>query len=194
MMQRCFDGIAATVGLLILSPLFLVLAFFVKLHDGGPVFHNSTRVGRGGKLFSMHKFRSMVMNADKIGIGLTMKKDPRVTPIGRTLRKYKLDEMPQLLNVIKGDMSLVGARPEDPRYVAQYTAEQRRILEYRPGITSPASLMYRNEEELLSGENAQQMYVEELLPKKLSVDLEYLDRRTVWSDIMLILRTIRRMV
>jgi lipopolysaccharide/colanic/teichoic acid biosynthesis glycosyltransferase len=193
-LQRFIDIFAAAAGLLVLSPLLLVIALFIKLHDGGPVFYSSRRVGKGGILFSIHKFRSMVQNADKMGGGLTMKEDRRVTPIGRVLRRYKVDELPQLLNVLKGEMSLVGARPEDPRFVAQYTSEQRRILEYRPGITSPASLKFKNEEDLLSGENAEKLYVERLLPQKLAIDLEYEDQRTVRSDVKLILQTIGRMV
>jgi len=192
--QRFVDFLAATAGLLVLSPLLLVISLSVKLHDGGPIFYNSKRVGKGGKLFSIHKFRSMVQNADTMGFGVTTKGDQRVTPIGRMLRRYKLDELPQLLNVLKGDMSFVGARPEDPRFVSYYTSEQRRILEYRPGITSPASLRFKNEEELLSGENAERLYVENLLPQKLSIDLEYQGHRTVLSDLRLIFQTIGRMI
>jgi lipopolysaccharide/colanic/teichoic acid biosynthesis glycosyltransferase len=192
--QRFVDFLAATAGLLVLSPLLLVISLSVKLHDGGPIFYNSKRVGKGGKLFFIHKFRSMVQNADTMGFGVTTKGDRRVTPIGRMLRRYKLDELPQLLNVLKGDMSFVGARPEDPRFVSHYTSEQRRILEYRPGITSPASLKFKNEEELLSGENAEQLYVEKLLPQKLSIDLEYQGHRTVLSDLRLIFQTIGRMI
>jgi len=192
--QRFVDFLAATAGLLVLSPLLLVISLSVKLHDGGPIFYNSKRVGKGGKLFSIHKFRSMVQNADTMGFGVTTKGDQRVTPIGRMLRRYKLDELPQLLNVLKGDMSFVGARPEDPRFVSHYTSEQRRILEYRPGITSPASLRFKNEEELLSGENAERLYVENLLPQKLSIDLEYQGHRTVLSDLRLIFQTIGRMI
>jgi len=192
--QRFVDVLAATAGLLVLSPLLLVISLFVKLHDGGPIFYGSERVGKGGKLFFIHKFRSMVQNADKMGFGVTTKEDKRVTPIGRILRRYKLDELPQLLNVVKGEMSLVGARPEDPRFVAQYTSEQRRILEYRPGITSPASLKFKNEEELLTGEDAEKLYVEKLLPQKLAIDLEYQRQRTVLSDLGLIFQTIGRMI
>jgi lipopolysaccharide/colanic/teichoic acid biosynthesis glycosyltransferase len=114
-----------------------------------------------------------------------------VTPAGRFLRKHKLDELPQLINVLKGEMSFVGARPEDPRYVALYTEEQKKILAFRPGITSPASLTYRDEERILTGENTEKMYAEEVLPKKLAIDLEYLSRRSLWSDLSIILQTIR---
>ena len=188
--QRCFDLLAAGAGLLLLSPLLIVIAGAVKVFDGGPVFYRSQRVGWGGKLFSIYKFRSMVQGADKIGGGLTMQQDRRVTRVGRVLRNYKLDELPQLMNVVKGDMGLVGARPEDPRYVAHYSPEQQRILAYRPGITSPASLRFRNEEHLLKGEDAERLYLEQILPQKLAMDLEYFSRRTLWSDLMVIVHTI----
>jgi lipopolysaccharide/colanic/teichoic acid biosynthesis glycosyltransferase len=188
--QRILDIIAAAAGLLLLSPVFLVIGAAVKMGDGGPVFYMSKRAGRGGKLFSIYKFRSMVQGAERMGGGLTLRGDRRVTRAGRVLRAYKLDELPQLLNVLKGDMSLVGPRPEDPGFVARYTPEQREILRYRPGITSPASLHYRNEEELLEGGDTETLYLEKILPHKLSMDLEYLTRRTVRSDIVVILRTI----
>jgi lipopolysaccharide/colanic/teichoic acid biosynthesis glycosyltransferase len=188
--QRIVDILASSAGLLLLSPLFLVLGVLVKLQDGGPVLYRSMRAGVGGKLFSIYKFRSMVQGADAMGRGLTVRGDRRVTSVGRLLRAYKLDELPQLLNVVKGDMSLVGARPENPAYVARYTPEQREILRYRPGITSPASLHYRNEEELLGGGDTETLYLEKILPHKLSMDLAYLTRRTVRSDLVVILRTI----
>lgn len=188
--QRIVDILASAVGLLLLSPVFLVIGAAVKLGDGGPVLYRSKRVGIGGKLFSIYKFRSMLQGAERMGGGLTVRGDRRVTRAGRLLREYKLDELPQLLNVLKGDMSLVGARPEDPGFVARYTPEQREILRYRPGITSPASLHYRNEEELLGGGNTETLYLEKILPHKLSMDLAYLTRRTVRSDLAVILRTI----
>jgi lipopolysaccharide/colanic/teichoic acid biosynthesis glycosyltransferase len=188
--QRIVDILASSAGLLLLSPLFLVLGVLVKLQDGGPVLYRSMRAGVGGKLFSIYKFRSMVQGADAMGRGLTVRGDRRVTSVGRLLRAYKLDELPQLLNVVKGDMSLVGARPENPAYVARYTPEQREILRYRPGITSPASLHYRNEEEMLGGGDTETLYLEKILPHKLSMDLAYLTRRTVRSDLVVILRTI----
>ena len=191
--QRIFDFFCAAVGLFLLSPVFIILGGAVTLYDGGPVFYRSQRIGRKGKFFTIYKFRTMIQDADRIGGGLTTKHDVRVTPLGRILRRYKVDELPQLLNVLKGDMSFVGARPEDPRYVSRYTPEQRRILEFRPGITSPASLRFSNEEQLLTGENLEQFYLTTLLPQKLSMDLEYLSRRTLVSDLGLIFRTIGRM-
>ncbi len=188
--QRVVDILASAAGLAVLSPLFLVIGAAVKLQDRGPVFYRSRRVGIGGKLFSIYKFRSMVQGADAAGGGLTVRGDRRVTRVGRLLRAYKLDELPQLLNVFKGDMSLVGARPENPAYVERYSPEQREILRYRPGITSPASLRYRNEEELLSGGDTEDLYLGKILPHKLSMDLAYLRRRTVLSDLRIILQTI----
>jgi lipopolysaccharide/colanic/teichoic acid biosynthesis glycosyltransferase len=188
--QRSFDVLASFLGILILSPIFVIVGACVALQDGGPVFFRSRRVGKGGVLFPILKFRTMIQNADKLGAGITKSQDSRVTPVGRFLRKHKLDELPQLINVLKGEMSFVGARPEDPRYVALYTAEQRKILAYRPGITSPASLAYRDEEQMLKGENPEKMYAEDVLPRKLAIDLAYLSRRSFWSDVKVILQTI----
>ena len=188
--QRLVDVLASAMGLLVLSPVFLLIGAAVKLQDGGPVFYRTKRVGMGGRLFSIYKFRSMVQGAEKMGVGLTVRGDRRVTPVGRLLRAYKLDELPQLLNVFKGDMSLVGARPENPVFVARYTPEQREILRYRPGITSPASLHYRNEEDLLGEGETEMLYLENILPHKLSMDLAYLTRRTVWTDLIVIVQTI----
>lgn len=162
----------------------------MKLQDGGPVFYSSQRVGRGGRLFSIYKFRSMVQGADRMGGGLTVRGDARVTRAGRLLRAYKIDELPQLINVFKGEMSLVGARPENPGYVEHYTPEQREILQYRPGITSPASLRYRKEEEMLGGGDTDALYLGKILPEKLAIDLAYLRSRTVVSDVIIVLRTI----
>lgn len=192
--QRLFDIIAAGAGLLLLSPLLLVVALWVKLDSPGPVFYRALRVGRGGTPFRLFKFRSMVVDADRRGPGITTADDARVTNSGRWLRRTKVDELPQLLNVLRGEMSLVGPRPEDPRYVALYTPEQRRVLDYRPGITSAASLAYRHEEQLLSGPDWEQVYREQVLPAKLAIDLAYLEQRSLPTDIRLILRTLAAMV
>jgi lipopolysaccharide/colanic/teichoic acid biosynthesis glycosyltransferase len=181
-------GVAA-IGLLLLSPFFAVIAALVKLQDGGPVFYRATRVGKGGDLFKLYKFRTMVVDADRVGPGVTFSGDNRTTRIGRFLRRAKLDELPQLVNVLAGDMSLVGPRPEDPRYVALYTPEQRQVLSVRPGITSAASIIYRYEEQLLSGSDPEAVYRYVILPSKLKTDLDYLYKRNVWSDVRLILRT-----
>ena len=189
-MPRSLEIILATIGLLLLSPVLIVLALIIKLDDGGPVFYRAGRIGRDGHKFALLKFRSMIAGADKRGGGLTTKNDSRVTPMGSFLRRRKLDELPQLFNVLVGDMSFVGPRPEDPRYVEIYTAEQRRVLSTRPGITSPASIKFRNEETLLGGDNWEKKYMDEILPKKLAIELAYLPERTTWSDIRIIVRTL----
>lgn len=194
MIKRLFDVVASLAGLLVLAPLFAGLALAVKLYDGGPVFYRARRVGRGGRLFALFKFRSMVTDADRRGPGITMQGDARITPVGRFLRRTKLDELPQLLNVVRGDMSLVGPRPEDPRYVALYTEAQRRALDVRPGITSAASLAYRHEEQELSGPDGEHVYVQEVMPHKLDIDLAYLRERSFWSDLRLIWRTVLAMM
>ncbi len=190
MLTRAIDILAAFIGLVVLSPLFSAIAIAIKLDSPGPVFYRAQRVGKDGRLFRLYKFRSMVADADRRGPGITATGDTRITPVGRFLRRTKLDELPQLINVLRGEMSLVGPRPEDPRYVALYTPEQRRVLAVRPGITSAASLVYRHEEQLLAGEDWETVYRTKVLPDKLAIDLAYLERRTLASDLKLILRTI----
>jgi lipopolysaccharide/colanic/teichoic acid biosynthesis glycosyltransferase len=189
--KRAYDLVFAGTGLVLLSPLFLLLAVLVKLSDGGPVLYRQERVGLGGCLFRIWKFRSMVVNADRIGIAVTRDGDPRITPIGRFLRKTKLDELPQLWNVFVGDMSLVGPRPEVPKYVERYTPEQRVILQLKPGITDLATLRFRNEEELLrEAKNTERFYLEHCVPRKIELNLEYARRAGLWADTMIILRTL----
>ena len=190
MLTRVFDLVAAGAGLLVLSPLFAVLALVVKITSPGPVFYRAVRVGRHGENFRALKFRSMVAGADRVGPGITRAGDPRITPVGGFLRRTKLDELPQLINVVKGDMSLVGPRPEDPRYVALYSPQQRQVLAARPGITSPASLQFRNEAETLAGPGWEKLYVDEIMPRKLQIELEYLQRRTLLTDLGVIWRTV----
>ena len=192
--RRWLDVAASLAGLAVLSPLFLMIGLWIKLDSPGPVFYRATRVGRNGRLFRLYKFRSMVAGADRQGPGITATGDARVTRAGRALRRTKIDELPQLLNVLSGDMSLVGPRPEDPRYVALYTPEQRRVLAVRPGITSAASLAYRHEEQLLAGPDWETVYREQVLPAKLAIDLDYLAQRSLWSDLGLIVRTIGSML
>ncbi|HEX2834596.1 MAG TPA: sugar transferase [Thermoanaerobaculia bacterium] len=182
-MRRLLDITASLLGLIVLAPLFALVAIFV----GRPVFYRARRVGRYGREFEMLKFRSMTVAAP--GGALTMQNDARVTGVGRVLRRTKVDELPQLINVLRGEMSLVGPRPEDPRYVALYDGEQRHLLDVRPGITSAASLAYRDEERLLTSE---QQYLETILPAKLRIDLEYEKSRTLAGDLRLIVRTIFR--
>ena len=184
------DVAAAAAGLVVLAPLMLAIALAIRLRDGGPALYRAWRVGKGGRPFLLYKFRTMVVDAGKQGPGITRAGDPRITTIGRHLRRTKLDELPQLINVLRGDMSLVGPRPEDPRYVARYTAQEREVLRSRPGITGPASLAYRHEEALLSDDGWETRYLAEVLPAKLALDRDYLGRRTVWSDARLVLLTV----
>lgn len=189
MLKRSFDvGVSALV-LLVLSPLLLTLAFAVALTSPGPVFYRATRVGRYGKPFKMYKFRTMVVHADRSGLAITAAGDKRVTRIGRWLRRTKLDELPEFINVLFGDMSLVGPRPEDPHYVALYTEEQRRVLQVRPGITSVASVRYRNEEDLLDSDDPETQYITEIMPAKLKLDLEYIDSANLWLDLTILWQT-----
>lgn len=189
-LRRCLDLVASIAGLLVLSPVFCLCAFLIRLDSPGPIFYRARRVGKNGRVFHLIKFRTMIHGADRLGPAITAQGDRRVTRIGSVLRRLKLDELPQLYNVALGEMSLVGPRPEDPRYVALYTPEQRRTLCVRPGITSAASLAYRHEEQLLRGEDWETVYRTNILPEKLAIDLAYLERRTVASDLQLIFRTI----
>ncbi len=174
-----------------LTPLFLVVAISIKLDDGGPVFFRQERVGQGGKHFRIWKFRTMVVNAEKIGRQITVGRDPRITRVGHWLRKYKLDELPQLFNVLSGDMTLVGPRPEVPRYVALYTPEQRAVLDLLPGITDPASVRYRHESELLAQSNdPERTYIEEIMPEKIRINLAYAEHASLLRDFWVILQTL----
>ncbi|MEX0874315.1 MAG: sugar transferase [Actinomycetota bacterium] len=189
-LKRAFDLTASLVGLALSSPLLVLAALAIKLTSTGPVLHRADRVGRNGRLFTLYKFRSMRPDAHR-GPSLTTSGDPRVTRVGALLRRFKIDELPQLVNVVRGEMSLVGPRPEDPRYVATYTPEQSRVLEVRPGITSPASLVYRDESQLLpdSSKEAELVYRSEIMPAKLALELDYLENRTFWSDLRVLART-----
>jgi lipopolysaccharide/colanic/teichoic acid biosynthesis glycosyltransferase len=189
MSKRVFDLMLSVLGLVVLTPLLLGIFLWIKLTSPGPALYRARRVGCNGKLFSMYKFRSMVVNADRLGAGITAHDDLRVTPPGRVLRRTKLDELPQLFNVVKGDMSLVGPRPEDPRYVELYTPEQRQVLSIRPGITSWASIQFRNEEQLLSAGNVDELYRTQVMPQKLALELDYLARRSLGLDLIILFRT-----
>jgi lipopolysaccharide/colanic/teichoic acid biosynthesis glycosyltransferase len=186
-MQRAFDVAVSLAALVFLSPLFALIAVAVKLTSTGPVFYRGPRVGRFGADFSILKFRTMRSGA--AGPSITRAGDPRVTSVGQFLRRWKLDELPQFANVLRGEMSLAGPRPEAPEYVQLYTSEERSVLRVRPGITSPASLFYRDEESLLTGEAWRDEYVNRIMRDKLRMDLEWLDRRTFASDLRLLART-----
>lgn len=189
-MKRIFDIVMSGLGLICLSPLFLVLAVWIKCDSAGPVFYRQVRVGRGNKDFRLFKFRSMRPDSDKLGLITVGGHDPRVTRSGYYIRKYKLDEFPQLINVFVGDMSLVGPRPEVRKYVDLYTPEQLRVLNVRPGITSLASIRYRNENEILAkAEDPDKAYVEQIMPDKIAIDLEYVENTSLTNDIKLIFKT-----
>lgn len=194
-MKRLFDVAAAGLGLILVSPLLLITAALVRVSSPGPVLFRQTRVGRGGEPFTLLKFRTMYTDAEQRGGQLTVGRDPRVTRIGHYLRASKLDELPQLINVVRGDMSLVGPRPEVPRYVALYSEDQRRVLDVRPGITDPASVVYRNESDLMADQSdPESFYVDVLMPEKLRLNLEYQERRTLASDITVIFDTLKAVV
>lgn len=190
-MKRAFDIVASFFGLLFLSPVFLLMAIWIKWDSCGPIFYRQTRVGRNNKDFRLYKFRSMRVGSDKQGLITIGGRDPRITCSGYYIRKYKLDEFPQLINVLLGDMSLVGPRPEVRKYVDMYTPEQMSVLGVRPGITDPASLKYYNENELLAGqENPERYYIEQIMPDKLQINLDYLRKQTFFRDIGLIFKTV----
>lgn len=189
--KRIFDLICSTLGIIVLSPVLIVIAIKIKFGSDGPIFFKQIRVGENNKEFEILKFRTMVVDAEKLGRQITVGNDSRITKIGEFLRKYKLDELPQLINVFKGDMSLVGPRPEVPRYVKLYNEEQRKVLEVKPGITDLASIRYRDENELLGkAENPDEFYINTIMPDKLALNLEYIDKNNVFIDIYIILKTI----
>jgi lipopolysaccharide/colanic/teichoic acid biosynthesis glycosyltransferase len=187
--MRFLNASVSLLGLVALSPVLLMVALAVKWSSPGPVLYRARRVGKDGRLFNLYKFRSMVVDADSRGPRVTASGDVRVTGVGRFLRRTKLDELPQLFNTLVGDMSLVGPRPEDPDYVKLYSPEQRRVLSVRPGITSPATLRYRTEEQLLVGPEWEETYRTEILPDKLRIELEYLSGRTLSSDMLILAKT-----
>lgn len=189
-MKRVFDVMASGLGLLLLSPLFLIIAIWVKADSPGPVFYRQTRVGRGNRDFRLFKFRSMRVGSDKKGLITVGGHDPRVTRSGYYIRKYKLDELPQLINVFIGDMSLVGPRPEVRKYVDLYTPHQLHVLDVRPGITDLASIRYRNENELLEqAADPEQYYREVVMQDKLRINSEYIADRSFFKDIKIIFLT-----
>jgi lipopolysaccharide/colanic/teichoic acid biosynthesis glycosyltransferase len=199
--KRAFDVFVSSIGLIATSPLWLLAAVAIKITSRGPVFHRAVRVGRNGEPFTLYKFRSMrTPEKQQEGTGLTLADDPRITLAGSVLRLFKIDELPQLINVLRGDMSLVGPRPEDPRYVAKYSDDQRRVLSVRPGMTSPASVAYRNEAVLLKdlaesrSAPAEQVYLSEIMPAKLALELEYIDRRSFALDLRVLLRTLAAVI
>ena len=190
--KRVFDLLAATAGLILLGPLLLLLALWIKLGSPGPVFYRGLRAGRGGKPFRIFKFRTMVVNAENLGPSSTADDDSRITPIGRRLRKWKLDELPQLFNVFLGDMSFVGPRPQVTWAVKRYSPEEQAALaQVRPGVTDLASLRFRDEGEILRGSaDPDKEYFEKIHPEKMRLTLEYLHRRSFWLDCRILAQTI----
>jgi lipopolysaccharide/colanic/teichoic acid biosynthesis glycosyltransferase len=189
--KRLFDIVFAALGLLILLPSFLLVALLMKLTDRGPIFYHQPRVGRFGRHFDIWKFRTMVVGAEKIGALVTQEEDVRVTRIGRLLRKTKIDELPQLWNVLKGEMSFVGPRPQVPRYIERLTQAQREMLQHRPGITDIASVKFRNEQELLRGAaDVDDFYIRFCLPRKIALNLQYAHHASLPYDVWIIVQTL----
>lgn len=194
-LKRIFDIVVSFVGLVILSPLFLILAIAIARDSKGPVFFKQTRVGRNEVPFKIYKFRTMVEDAEARGMQLTVGDDSRITKVGTFLRKTKIDELPQLINVFKGEMSFVGPRPEVPKYVGLYTEDQRQVLMVRPGITDLASIEYRNESELLAtADNPEKVYIEEVMPRKIELNKKYIENISLCGDIRIIFRTLGALV
>ena len=189
--KRIFDFVASLIGIIIISPILTIVAICIKLDSKGKVLFLQKRVWKNGKPFNIYKFRTMVSDAEKLGKQITIGKDSRITRVGAFLRKYKIDELPQLFNVLKGDMSLVGPRPEVPKYVDLYTEEERKVLEVRPGITDLASLRYSDENEILGKvENPEEYYINVIMKDKLKLNLEYIEKSNIIFDIYLIIKTI----
>lgn len=193
--KRTFDILVSFVAIVILFPFFIVVSILIKVDSKGPVIFRQVRVGKNEKNFEILKFRTMVTDAEKIGKQITIGEDKRITKIGRFLRKYKLDEFPQLFNVLKGDMSFVGPRPEVPRYTSLYTDEQKEVFKVRPGITDYASIKYRDENEILGeSENPEETYINKIMNDKLKINLEYLKRKSIIEDIKIIFKTLVKII
>jgi lipopolysaccharide/colanic/teichoic acid biosynthesis glycosyltransferase len=190
--KRLFDLSITIPGLILLAPAMLVFALIIKFNSSGPVLFKQTRVGRKGKLFTIYKYRTMVPNAEQVGEKITIGEDPRITRVGKFLRKYKLDELPQLFNVLRGDMSLVGPRPEVPEYIEHYHGSDKdEVLSLRPGITDMASIEFRNENLLLvTADDPVREYIDNILPRKIELYKKYVQERSLWLDIMIIMKTL----
>ena len=195
MPKRTYDTVFSFIGLIAAFPLLFLIALLIKLDSAGPVFYRGVRVGYKGKQFRLYKFRSMIVNAEQIGGSSTADDDPRLTKVGRFLRKHKLDELPQLINVLKGDMSFVGPRPEVQHYVDLFTEQERLILSVRPGITDLASLWNSDEGAILAGSpDPDKAYMEKIRPEKIRLQLEYIRTRSFWTDILIMLQTVAPMI
>lgn len=195
MLKRSFDLFVSTVVLFLLAPLFLIIAILIKKDSRGPVFYRGERVGRYGKMFRIFKFRTMVSNAEKLGGSSTADDDPRITQIGKMLRKYKIDELPQLFNVFLGQMSLVGPRPEVKKFVDMYTSRERAILSVRPGITDWASIWNSDEGAILAGaEDPDKAYMELIRPEKIRLQLKYVENASFVTDLKILLQTVAKLL
>jgi lipopolysaccharide/colanic/teichoic acid biosynthesis glycosyltransferase len=191
MLKRAFDFVSSLLGLILVSPVLVTIAILIKKEDGGPVFYRGARVGRFGKTFRIFKFRTMVVNAEKLGGPSTADDDPRVTKMGKFIRKYKLDELPQVINVLKGEMSVVGPRPEVQMYVDMFKEEEKIILSVRPGITDWASIWNPDEGAILAGSpDPEKTYMEKIRPEKIRLQLKYVKERSFLVDIKIILETL----
>jgi len=195
MLKRLIDIIFSTMGLIVLSPILLVIAVLIKKEDSGQVFYRGVRIGKYGKPFRIFKFKTMDTNADKIGGPSTADDDPRITKIGRFIRKYKFDELPQLINVLRGEMSLVGPRPEVLLYVNMFTQEEKKILDVKPGITDWASLWNSDEGAILAGSpDPEKTYMEKIRPEKIRLQLKYVKEWSFWVDLRIIFQTLKTIV
>lgn len=189
--KRIFDILISGIGILFISPIFLIISLLVKITSEGPIFFKQIRIGKNGREFKILKFRTMIVEAEKVGMQITVGKDSRITKIGHFLRKTKLDELPQLINVIIGDMSLVGPRPEVPKYVNLYSENQKKILLVRPGITDIASIEFRNENDILGlSSNPEKEYIENIMSKKIELNYYYLKNISCIEDLKIIFKTI----
>ena len=192
MIKRIFDFIFSLFGLILIFPILIILIILIKLNSKGPVFYKQVRVGKNSKNFKIFKFRTMHVNADKLGLLTVGGRDPRITKIGYYLRKYKLDELPQLINVLIGEMSFVGPRPEVRKYVDLYTEKQLEVLKVKSGITDLASIEFRNENEILSEqEDPDKYYIETIMPRKIDINLKYIENRSFIKDLFVIFKTFR---
>ena len=192
---RFFDFILSLVGLVVLAPIFIILAIWIKIDSKGPIFYKQVRVGQNGIDFGLFKFRSMIVDADKNGLITVGGQDPRITRSGYFIRKYKLDELPQLINILLGDMSLVGPRPEVRKYVELYTDEQQKVLSVKPGITDYASIEYMDENELLGKSNdPEKTYIEEIMPEKIKYNMKYIQNKNLFEYFKIILLTVSKIV
>ncbi len=194
LLKRLFDIVFAFLGLLLFFPLMVIISIVILITSPGPILYPAKRVGKGGKIFKMYKFRTMVRDADKMGPLVTAGNDPRITSVGRFLRRSKWDELPSLWNVLKGDMSFVGPRPENPKSASLYTEEQKKVLSVKPGITSLATIKYRNEEEILEKAESLEKAYYQIMQDKLNIELEYIDNQSLRNDIRIILQTLKEIV